>query len=68
MEKQTNLSINQLNQLLTTVVNSILKKKFRVTIKYYTKTIVINTCGNTFKIYDLTSFNEFKESIEKFIK
>ena len=68
MEKQAILSLKQINSALVGSINSLIDKKYSVTVKYYTKKTVIQVFGSKYEIYDMASLNIFKEIIKNAIK
>ena len=68
MEKPAILSLKQINSALVGSINSLIDKKYSVTVKYYTKKTVIQLFGSKYEIYDMASLNIFKEIIKNAIK
>ena len=68
MEKPAILSLKQINSALVGSINSLIDKKYSVTVKYYTKKTVIQLFGSKYEIYDMVSLNIFKEIIKNAIK
>ena len=68
MEKPAILSLKQINSALVGSINSLIDKKYSVTVKYYTKKTVIQVFGSKYEIYDMASLNIFKEIIKNAIK
>lgn len=68
MEKQVILSLKQINQSLVSSINTLVDKKYKVTVSYFKKKTVVQVFGSKYEIYDMASYNLFKEIIKNTIK